>query len=63
MCGYCIHSGYVLPISKSEDFIDRFIEGDAGFARLLSARYLQESKNLAVAINKIWQITKCSWFY
>lgn len=62
MCGYCIQSECVLPICESEDFIDRFIQDDAKFARLLSPAYLQESKNLPVAINKIRQIRSVAGF-
>jgi hypothetical protein len=62
MCGYCIQSEYVLPISKSEDFIDRFMVDDLRFARLLSPVYLQESKSLPIAIDKIRQIKSVAGF-
>lgn len=62
MCGYCIQSECVLPLCESEDFIDRFIQEDAKFARLLSPAYLQESKNLPVAIDKIRQFRSVAGF-
>lgn len=62
MCGYCIQSEYVFPLSKSEDFIDRFMLGDLRFARLLSPVYLQESRSLPVAIDKIKPIKSVAGF-
>jgi hypothetical protein len=57
-----MQSEYVLPISESEDFIDRFMVDDLRFARLLSPVYLQESKSLPVAIDKIRQIKSVAGF-
>lgn len=62
MCGYCIQSEYILPISEGEGFIDQFILDDARFARLLSPVYLQESKNLPIAIDKIRCIRSLAGF-
>lgn len=58
MCGYCIQSEYALPISESEGFIDRFMMDAPRFARLLSPVYLQESRSLPVAIDKVKKIKK-----
>jgi len=62
MCGYCIQSEYVLPISESENFIDRLLVDDPKFARLLSPVYLQESRSLPIAIDKIRQIKSVAGF-
>ena len=62
MCGYCIQSEYVLPIVENEIFIDRIILEHANLAGLLSSLYLQESKSLPVAINKIKQIRSVADF-
>lgn len=62
MCGYCIQSEYVLPIVENEIFIDRIILEHANLAGLLSSLYLQESKSLSVAINKIKQIRSVADF-
>ena len=62
MCGYCIQSEYVLPIVEIEIFIDRIILDHANLAGMLSSLYLQESKSLPVAINKIKQIRRVANF-
>lgn len=62
MCGYCIQSEYVLPIVENEIFIDQIILERANLAGLLSSLYLQESKSLPVAINKIKHIRRVANF-